>query len=188
MVDSRPLRRLRPSEVRPGRLVATPAGCGRHETPGTWRFRREEVTGREELRTSVTVLPEGEARSMVSSHLSSPCGDKCELTGGTSEEHGRKSGLPAISVTRRGIGDGSVALPWAFLHSPHPRPSRPRPHPAGVVDERAASLSSGASFPCRVPSPSVSPTGRAPSPGASPTRPHPSLRPSAGGGLSGSAL
>ena len=27
--------RLRPSELRPGRFVATPAGCGRHETPGT---------------------------------------------------------------------------------------------------------------------------------------------------------
>jgi hypothetical protein len=27
--------RRRPSEIRPGRLVAAPAGCGRHETPGT---------------------------------------------------------------------------------------------------------------------------------------------------------
>ena len=30
----RPIGR-RPSEVRPGRLVAARAGCGRHETPGT---------------------------------------------------------------------------------------------------------------------------------------------------------
>ena len=28
-------------DCRPGRLAATPAGCGRHETPGTSRFRRE---------------------------------------------------------------------------------------------------------------------------------------------------
>jgi hypothetical protein len=58
----------------------------------------------------VTVPPEIEARNMVSSHLSSLCGDKCELTGGTPEEHGRKRGLPDISVTKPDIGDGSVAL------------------------------------------------------------------------------
>jgi hypothetical protein len=69
-------RRSRPSEVRPGRLIAVLAGCDRDETPRTRGRFREEDTGSWKSRTSVTargtsVAPDPASRRPVA-HKTGP--------------------------------------------------------------------------------------------------------------------
>ena len=114
--------------------------------PGREGFVKHRAQVSHELRTPVTLPHESAAPQRMSSQLSAHTADNCELTGGTLEEGARKGDVPGISVTRSHIGEGSVSLPWLSRvppatiphHSPHPRPSRPRPQPARAVAETAA--------------------------------------------------
>ena len=106
---------------------------------------REPAKGRHEGRTSVTVLHGSGPPGRMSSQFSALCAGKCELIGGDAEEGARKGDVPDLSVTRSDFGDGSLGLPSLPRdppapiphHSPHSRPSRPRPQPARAVDETA---------------------------------------------------
>src|SRR6185312_10151063 len=117
---------------RPGRLVAARAGCGRHETPGTWGVRGGEVTGRDGVHASVKgscgrAAPENRSWTKTPGTSRFPALWRPESRGPgravdfdppiggsnpghvfvTSEEDGRKSHVPGASVTRPDFGDGS---------------------------------------------------------------------------------
>src|SRR5271156_5727536 len=120
---------------RPWQAVAATRRPGREGCVG------KKAQGRHEGRPSVTVLPGREPPGRMSSQFPPHGGENCELIEAEPGEDGRKSDVPGICVTRSDIGEGSVSsrVPPARIppHSPHTRPSRPRPQPARAVDGTA---------------------------------------------------